>query len=130
MDKIDSNFACSIRQEGPLEGFRAYLRKLWETLGGEPDLSRSEALARDFRDELAGEFRKAQAEWDTIDRGLVNWATATFACAMATGAFLPVVAAGGFGVPGLGEIIQAEMKRREFRRRVPMSVFIDLESRR
>jgi hypothetical protein len=30
-------------------------------------------------------------------------------------------------VAGLGEIIQAEMKRREFRKKVPMSVFIDLE---
>jgi hypothetical protein len=31
---------------------------------------------------------------------------------------------------GLGEIIQAEMKRREFRKKVPMSVFIDLDNKR
>jgi hypothetical protein len=39
-------------------------------------------------------------------------------------------AAGGFVVAGLNEIIQAEMKRREFRKRVPMSVFIDLERKK
>ncbi len=35
----------------------------------------------------------------------------------------------GFAVAGIGEIIQAELKRREFRKKVPMSVFIDLEKR-
>jgi hypothetical protein len=29
----------------------------------------------------------------------------------------------------LSELIQAEMKRREFRKKVPMSVFIDLEKK-
>ena len=129
LDNVDSKFACSIRQEGRLEGFRSYMRKLWNTVGGEPDPSKSEALARDFGDELAGAFKQAQSEWDAIDRELAKWATRTLAGAMATGVFSPVLAAGGFAVAGLGEIIQAEMKRREFRQKVPMSVFIDLERR-
>ena len=37
-------------------------RKLWVTLGGEPDPSRSEALARDFCDELTQAFNEAKAE--------------------------------------------------------------------
>jgi hypothetical protein len=41
--------------------------------------------------------------------------------------FSPIIAASGLAVAGLGEIIQEEMKRREFRKKVPMSVFIDLE---
>lgn len=129
MDNVDSKFACSIRQEGRLEGFRSYLRKLWAAVGGEPDPSKSEALARDFGDELTGAFKAAQSEWDAIDRELAKWATRTLAGAMAAGVFSPAFAAGGFAVAGLGEIIQAEKKRREFRKKVPMSVFIDLERR-
>jgi len=49
-----------------------------------------------------------------------------FVFSFVTGIFSPVIAASGLAVAGLGEIIQAEMKRREFRKKVPMSVFIDL----
>jgi hypothetical protein len=47
---------------------------------------------------------------------------------IAAGVFSPIIA-GGLAVAGLGEIIQAQMKRRAFRKKVPMSVFIDLEKR-
>ncbi|HEY1468845.1 MAG TPA: hypothetical protein VGF61_07360 [Candidatus Acidoferrum sp.] len=127
LHNVDSRFACSLRQEGRLEGFRSYLRKLWGTIGGEVDASKSDSLARDFRDELTGAFAQARAEWDVIDRDLVKWATGTAAAAMAAGVFSPAIAVGGFVVAGVSEIIQAEMKRREFRRKVPMSVFIDLQ---
>ena len=127
LDNVDSKFACSIRQDGRLEGFRSFMRKVWDTVGGEPDVSKSEALARDFRDELVGAYQQAQAEWDAIDRELAKWATGTAAAALAAGLLSPVLAGGGFAVAGLGEIIQAEMKRREFRKKVAMSVFIDLE---
>jgi hypothetical protein len=127
LHNVDSRFACSLRQEGRLEGFRLYLRKLWTTIGGQVDASKSDSLARDFRDELTGEFARARAEWEVIDRDLFRWATGTAVGAMAAGVFSPAIAAGGFVVAGISEIVQAEMKRREFRRKVPMSVFIDLE---
>jgi hypothetical protein len=129
LDQVDSGFACTLRKEGRLEGFRSYLRKLWDAVGGEPDASKSEALARDFGDELTVAFKAAQSEWDAIDRELVKWATGKAAVAMAAGVFSPAFAMGGLVLAGLSEIIQAEMKRREFRKRVPMSVFIDLEKR-
>jgi hypothetical protein len=127
LDKVDSKFACSIRQDGRLEGFRSYLRRLWNTLGGEPDLSKSESLARDFRDELTQAFGVAKGEWDAIDRDLLKWGVPTLGGAVATGLFSPALAASGFVVAGVSELIQAEMKRREFRKKVPMSIFIDLE---
>jgi hypothetical protein len=129
LDKVDSKFACSIRQEGRLEGFRSFMRHLWTTVGGEPDPSKSEVLARDFRDELTQAFNGAQADWEAIDRELLKWAVPTLGGAVASGAFSLALPVAGFAVAGLGEIIQAEMKRREFRRKVPMSVFIDLEHR-
>ena len=127
LNRVDSQFACSIRQDGRLEGLRSFLRKLWTTIGGQPDLSRSEALARDFRDELNQSFNEAKAEWDSIDRELMKWAVPTLGGALVTGHFSPVLALSGFAVAGVAELIQAEMKRKEFRKKVPMSVFIDLE---
>jgi hypothetical protein len=59
---------------------------------------------------------------------MVKWAIPTLGGALATGMFSPVIG-GGLVVAGLGEIVQAEMKRREFRKKVPMSVFIDLEKK-
>jgi hypothetical protein len=129
LDKVDSKFACSIRQDGRLEGFRSYMRRLWNVVGGDPDPSKSEALARDFRDELTQAFEQAQSEWDAIDRELLKWAVPTLGGAIASGSFSLALPVAGFAVVGIGEIIQAEMKRREFRRKVPMSVFIDLERR-
>jgi hypothetical protein len=76
---------------------------------------------------LTQAYSEAQAEWGAIDRDLLKWAVPTIGTALVTGIFSPVIAASGLAVAGLGEIIQAEMKRREFRKKVPMSVFIDLE---
>jgi hypothetical protein len=126
LDNVDTDFACTLRKEGRLEGFRSFLRKLWSTVGGELDLAKAELLAREFRDELSQEYNKAQAEWSAIDRDLLKWAMPTVAGALATGIFSPAIC-GGLAVAGIGEIIQAEMKRREFRKKVPMSIFIDLE---
>jgi hypothetical protein len=53
LDQVDSGFACTLRKEGRLEGFRSYLRRLWTTVGGEADVAKAEPLARDFRDELS-----------------------------------------------------------------------------
>jgi hypothetical protein len=36
--------------------------------------AKAEKCARDFKDELAGEYDKAKAEWDSIDRKLMKWA--------------------------------------------------------
>jgi len=127
LDKVNSKFAYEIRDQGRLEGFRAYLRKLWNEVGGGPDASKSEGLARDFRDRLSQAYQEAQADWEAIDRELIKWAIATVGGAIAVGIFSPAFSGVGFTVAGVGEIIQREMKRREFRRKVPMSVFIDLE---
>jgi hypothetical protein len=133
LNKVDSQFAVEMRNEGRLAGFRSYLRKIWTTVGGEVDLTKAEALAIDFRDELAGEYDKARAEWDSIDRKLVKWAVPAIlgafgsVGAVATGHLDLAVPAGGFAINGLNELIQAGMKRAEFRRKTPMSVFIDLD---
>jgi hypothetical protein len=129
LDKVDSKFACSIRQDGRLEGFRSYLRKIWNTVGGEPDLGKSESLARDFRDELTQTYNDAEAEWSAIDRDLLKWGVPTIGGAVAMGHMSLGLPTAGFVLAGISELVQAAMKRRAFRKRVPMSVFIDLANR-
>ena len=68
------------------------------------------------------------AEHVGIGRDLLKWAVPTVGGAIVTGVFSRIIS-GGLAVASLGEIIQAEMKRREPRKKVPMSVFIDLESK-
>src|SRR6266849_1176844 len=128
LNKVDSSFACSLRKDGRLEGFRSYLRKVWRAVEGGIDPSKAEGVARDFSDELTQAYSEAQAEWSGIDRDLLKWAVPKLGgAAMAGGTFSPLFAAGGVVAAGMSEIIQAEMKRRSFRQKVPMSVFIDLE---
>jgi hypothetical protein len=127
LDKVDPKFAYSIRQDGRLEGFRAYLRKIWKAVDGQPDPSKSQGLARDFRDELTQSYNEAKTEWDKIDLDLLKWATPTVAAGITAGLFSLTLPAAGFAVAGVGELIQAHLKRTSFRRSVPMSVFIDLD---
>jgi hypothetical protein len=130
LDNIDSGFACSLRKDGHLEGFRSFLRHLWKEVGGQPDAAKAQSLARDFCDELRGEHGKAMAEWKAIDRDLLKQFGATVVGGIVGGAFslqLPLL---GVAVAGVAELVNARLKRGEFRKKVPMSVFIDLSARR
>ncbi len=127
LDKVNPRFAYSMREDGRLEGFRSYLRKIWRAVDGQPDPSKAQSLARDFRDELTQSYNEAKADWNKIDLDLMKWASPTVAGGLAAGMLSLGLPAAGFAVAGVWELIQAQMKRANFRRSVPMSVFIDLE---
>jgi hypothetical protein len=135
LNKVDSNFAVEMRNEGRLEGFRSFLRKIWTTVGDEIDLAKAEMQAVDFKDELAAEYDKAKADWNSIDRELMKWAAPAIAGVfgsfggIATGHLGLALPSAGFVVNGVNELIQAHMKRKEFRLKTPMSVFIDLNKK-
>ncbi len=129
LDKVDPQFAYSIREDGRLEGFRSYLRNIWRAVDGQPDPSKAKGLARDFKDELTQSYNEAKAEWNKIDLDLLKWAVPTVAGGLSTGLLSLGLPAAGFAVAGVGELIQAHMNRANFRRSVPMSVFIDLEQK-
>ena len=129
-DQVDSEFACSLRKDGRLQGFRAFLRRLWSTIGGTPDVNKACSLARDFGDELTDEYHKAEAEWGQIDRDLVKQFGATVVGGLITGAFSLHIATLGFAAAGVLELLNSRMRRREFRKKVPMSVLIDLSARK
>lgn len=129
LDKVSPKFAYSMRQDGRLEGFRSFLRKLWRTVDGQPDPSKAQGLARDFSDELTQSYNEAKSEWNKIDLDLLKWATPTVAGGLTAGLLSLGLPAAGFVVAGVGELIQAQIRRANFRRSVPMSVFIDLEQK-
>jgi len=135
LNNVESNFAVTMRQEERLGSFRAYMRKIWNAVDGEPDPAKIETLARDFKDELEGEYAKAQADWSAIDTTLMKWAVPAIVgafssvAAVATGHLDLALPTGGFAVAGVNELIQAHRKRAEFRKKTPLSVFIDLNER-
>jgi len=135
LNNVDSKFAYSLRSDGRLESFRSFLRKLWNTVGGDIDPLKIDSLARDFKDELIDEYRKAQAEWSEIDRELLMWAASSAAAAVgAAGATQQIIPGGmsvvfpliGSGLFTVSKLLETRLKRREFRKKIPMSVFIDL----
>ena len=131
LNNIDSRFANSLRDEGRLESFRGFLRKVWTTIGGSPEQSKIDALARDFSDELKEEFKKAEAEWQDIDKKLIKWVTGTGGLgSILTGGMAWEIPALGFCIAAIGELLTARLDRKRFRHNVPMSVFLDLSKKR
>lgn len=128
LDNVPSEFAIKIREDGRLYSFRSFIRKLWNTNKEELTISKVENLSRDFIDELHHEYSIAKDEWNSIDSSLVKWFTSTTGGAIAGGilsgrfdvAFL------GLGFAGVAELISSYAKRKTFRSKVPMSVFVDL----
>jgi hypothetical protein len=112
------------------------MRKLWNEIDGEPDLAKQQKLALDFKDELGSEYDKAKADWDAIDRDLMKWAFPAIAGVIesiggfATGHFNMAIPGAGFAVQGVNELIQSHFKRKEFRKKTPMSVLIDLNAKK
>ena len=126
LDNVDSRFACSIRTDGRLESFRAFLRRLWNTVRGELDAGMIDSLARDFRDELTSEHHKAEAEWAEIDSALLKSAGTTAAGANISGGLNLEIPALGFSIVAVVELIRSRIKRRNFRKKIPLSMFVDL----
>lgn len=130
LENVDSAFACQMRNEGRLESFRAFLRRLWTSLGGQPDAAKMSTLAMDFKDELSAEYQKAEADWNQIDRDLVKWGGTAVAGAVASGGLALDLPALGFALAGVTQLLNARMRRRAFRQSIPLSVFIDLSRHR
>ncbi|MGO8758694.1 MAG: hypothetical protein ACLQG3_11275 [Terracidiphilus sp.] len=135
LDRVDAKFAFEIRKEERLGGFRSYLRKVWNAIEGSPDPTKAEALARDFSEELTQSYQDAKKEWSEIDIELLKWVgggglvvgAGAAASALATGGLSLALPAAGFAVNSVTQLVISTWKRRNFRRAVPMSAFIDLE---
>lgn len=80
----------------------------------------------------------AKKAWSEIDIELLKWVggggivagVGVAVSAMTTGGLSLALPAGGFVLNSVTQLIQASMKRSNFRKSVPMSAFIDLERKK
>jgi SEC-C motif len=126
LNNVDVGFANKLREDGRLEAFRSLLRKIGKDTTVITDLGALEMYVRDCKDELTGEYQKAQAEWSKIDEDFLKWA-GTGAAAAAIGHLVPNVSAlAGAVANTLVQLGLRHFRQRQFRKANPMSVFIDL----
>ena len=136
LNGVDPAFAFRMREENRLLPLRAFLRRLWSTLGSSSDASTMENKAQVFSEELQSEYETAKADWNAIDREFKNstmsaaWLAGLAAVggALATGFMGVGLSAMGFAISTLFKAFRYDEKLEEFRHKVPMSVFVDLET--
>lgn len=127
LNNVDVEFANNVREDGRLETFRSLLRKVGKGTAEIGSPGSLEMYVRDCKDELIGEYQKAQAEWNKIDESFIKWAGVGVAAAVTSGHMIPNVAS--LSGAALNTIVQLGIRyfrRQQFRRANPMSVFIDL----
>lgn len=141
LNHVDPSFAVRLRQEGRLSSFRSYLERVWKSISGSADPQRSQEHARQFADELHSEYAKAQAEWATIQREVMNFGGNWIGGALGLGGAVagPIVsghlkfmAFGGAAAVILfvNQLLQTRGKKADFKLKNPMSVFIELANQR
>ena len=86
LDKVNSDFACSVGKDGRLEGFWLYLRRIWRAVEGDGG-AKSDATARDFGDELIRRTGRQKHEWSAIERDMMKWAVPKLGGAASPGLF-------------------------------------------
>ena len=130
LNNVNLNFACTLRKDGRLEPFRAFLRRTWTAIKGTHDSNQSASFARDFSDELKDVYAKSESEWKEIDRQLLKQpATASIflsGAQLIRGQYNLAVPAVGFAISGILTLISTHSKRKDFLKSVPMAVFLDL----
>lgn len=134
LNKIDPGFALKLKEEGKLETFRNFLRKVWVSIDGKPSAKESLKMARNFGDELQDQYEKTKEEWSKIDKDLIKFLTGstgatTIADAIIKGGMNWQAPALGFCINGVLSLLQARTDRKNFKQNVPLAVFLDLEKK-
>jgi hypothetical protein len=130
LENVDVGFANGLREDGRLESFRGLMRKVGKDATEVSSLSSLEMYVRDCKDELVGEYQKAQAEWDKIEASFLKWASAGIGAALAAGQFIPNVAAlSAATVSTIAQFALRHKEQKQFRLTNPMSVFVDLSNK-
>jgi hypothetical protein len=133
LDNVDVGFANSIRDDGRLESFRSLLRTIGQQASEISSVSALDSFVRDSKDALIGEHKKASAEWDKIQESFIKWVGTGLTAAgtsFMSGHIVPDVAAlSGAMLNTLSQLALRHMRKANFRKSNPMSVFIDLSEK-
>lgn len=131
LDSTDVIFAARMKESGRLSGFRNFLKKTWTGLKNSD--SWSDETARSFADELKSEQKLAEVEWNKINQDLLKssgTAVAGLAGTVSTisaGNLVLGVPAGGIFVKSVADLAAILLRKNDFPKTKPASVFMDLE---
>ena len=114
-----------------MENFRVFLRKTWNQIRNNSDKEITQELTRSFSDELKSEYAVAKAEWNDIDKKLINKMSvgtlgASAAQAIIHGGMDWKIPVSGFAIAGVINLLSSQYDRKRFKATCPLSVFIDL----
>ncbi len=140
LNNANVNFIQNLKEKDRLQSFRNFIRRIWLSIDGEPNLQKIESLSRDFCDELKDEYGKANAEWKDINKEIISWTGYTTSTVFISSAFGKlstfqetgsIISGGlalgvGLGLASVSKLLEKYSKRSTFRKTVPMSVFVDL----
>lgn len=134
LNEVDAGFAYKLKEEGRLGGFRNYLRRVWNKIEEPNTPTQADKAAREFGDELHEEYAKTKEEWAKIDKSIINFMTgatgvSTLLPTLITGGLDWTIPALGFSIAGVGKLLSARYKRKEFKANVPLAVLLDLEKK-
>lgn len=130
LNNIDPKFAFRLKEEGRLEGFRQFLRKVWVGIEGNPSYEEAEKLARRLSEELQEEYGKTKEEWTKIDKELLKWVTGSGGiAAILSGGMNWQIPALGFCITAVGKLLEARTDRKNFTANVPLAIFLELEKK-
>lgn len=130
LNNIDPQFALRLKEEGRLDTFRGFLRKVWTKIEGNPSYEQANKLSREFSEELHEEYAKTKEEWVQIDKNLLKWVTGSGGvAAIISGGMNWQIPAAGFCITAVGKLLEARTDRRNFKQTVPLAVFLDLEKK-
>jgi len=112
---------------------RNFLRKTWGEVSADEtlDYGKANKLALEFADELKEQYSKAESEWEGIDADLRKWLLSRggLGALIATGGVDWTIPALGFALGGVNQLLTARHERKNFRKNVPLSVFVDLKAK-
>lgn len=136
LNSVDPKFAVEMRQEGRLEHFRTFLRKIWDSTNRDLSNNSINSTIRNYKDELMSEYNTAQSDWDKITRDLALWggsatiaSLATATSAILTGNMALSIPAIALSTYGLLKVVTSRMEKKEFKKKFPMAVFVDLNNK-
>ena len=130
LNSLRLDHALMLRKEGRLESLRGFLAKVWKEASTENQFDNANAVL--LAEELGGQIREAEQEWDKIDVDLLKIVGGTAVAELLAAG--PLIAAGhafflaaavfaGGGLP----VVHSTVKRRSFQDRFPAAFFMKIE---
>lgn len=126
LDSTSLEVALQLRTEGRLERMRLFFRKVWNSCKNPDDFGAVNSLNLDV--ELQERVSEARFEWDKIDQDLGKWfgLAGSAAVVAASSGFMPV-AFGTAAVGGIASLVDAHLKRKSLKEKLPAAFFLGLK---